>query len=59
MPVVGADCGCGCVWVVPTVEPGCWVGLSVPAAWGKLLAVFGDDWLEAPAGGLCVVVSGF
>ena len=55
----GAVAG-GCVDVAPpTAEPGCCVGFSVPAAWGTLFAVFGVDSLELPAGGLCVVVSGF
>ena len=40
-------------------DPGWFVGRSVPAAWGKLFVVFGDDSLDPPAGGLCVVVNGF
>lgn len=43
----------GCAAAVPpTVEPGCCVGFSVPAAFGKLFDGSGVDWLELPAGGL-------
>jgi len=43
---------CGCVGaVLPTVDPGCCVGFSVPAACGRLFDVFGVDSLEPPAGG--------
>ena len=50
----------GCVTLVlPTADPGCWVGRSVPAACGKPFVVFGVDWLEFPAGGVCVVVNEF
>jgi len=42
----------GCVGaVLPTVEPGCCVGFSVPEAAGRLFVVFGVDSLEPPAGG--------
>lgn len=45
--------------VLPTVDPGCCVGFSVPEACGRLCVVFAVDSLEPPAGGFCVVVSGF
>lgn len=57
-PVEGAVAK-GCVVVSPTADPGCWVGLSVPAACGRPFVVFGLDWLEFPAGGLWVVVNEF
>lgn len=49
-PVDGAAAE-GCVAVSPTVEPGWFVGFSVPAAFGRLFAVFGVDSLEPPEGG--------
>lgn len=57
-PLDGAIAG-GCIAVSPTVDPGCWVGFSVPAACGRPFVVFGVDWLEFPAGGFCVVVNEF
>ena len=57
-PLDTAD-GSGCVVASPTADPGCWVGFSVPADCGKPFVVFGVDWLEFPAGGLCVVVNEF
>ncbi len=50
----------GCVDVAPpTADPGCSVLFSVPAAFGRLFVGSGVELLEPPAGGLCVVVSGF
>jgi hypothetical protein len=50
----------GCVTVAPpSVDPGCWVGRSVPDALGTLFVGCVVDSLEAPAGGLCVVVKVF
>ena len=40
------------------MDPGCKVGRSVPEARGRLFVGCGDDWLEPPAGGFCVVVNG-
>ncbi len=54
-----AGAGDGATAAPPTLDPGWFVGRSVPAACGKLFVVFGDDSLDPPAGGFWVVVREF
>jgi hypothetical protein len=55
----GAVAKGGATLVWPTPDPGWLVGRSVPEALGRLFVVVAVDSLDPPAGGLCVVVSGF
>ncbi len=59
-PLDGAvAAGCEVAAPPPRADPGCSVLFSVPDALGRLFVVSGAELLEFPAGGLCMVVSGF